>query len=53
MNESQINTLLECYPEQRGRTLKVLSKLIELEWEGVNEYYMHWIDFINKENNYA
>jgi len=33
-----INTILECYPDQEDRALKVLDKLIELKWEGVNEY---------------
>jgi energy-coupling factor transporter ATP-binding protein EcfA2 len=33
-----INTMLECYPEEENRALKALDKLIELNWEGVNEY---------------
>jgi len=33
-----INTILECYPEEENRALEVLDKLIELNWNGVNEY---------------
>ncbi|MEW6418786.1 MAG: hypothetical protein AB1480_11815 [Nitrospirota bacterium] len=33
-----INTIFECYPEQENRALEALDKLIELRWEGVDEY---------------
>ena len=33
-----INTILECYLELEDRALKVLDKLIELRWSGVDEY---------------
>lgn len=33
-----INTILECYPEEEDRALEALDKLIELNWQGVNEY---------------
>lgn len=33
-----INTILECYPEEEDRALRALDKLIELRWEGVDEY---------------
>lgn len=33
-----INTILECYLELEDRALKVLDRLIELRWSGVDEY---------------
>ena len=33
-----INTSLDCYLEVEDRALKVLDKLIELRWSGVDEY---------------
>lgn len=33
-----INTILGCYPEEENRALKALDRLIELNWEGVDEY---------------
>jgi len=33
-----INTILECYPEEENRALGTLDRLIELKWEGVDEY---------------
>ncbi|MFC1965739.1 AAA family ATPase [Chloroflexota bacterium] len=33
-----LNTILECYLELEERALKVLDKLIELRWSGVDEY---------------
>jgi len=33
-----LNTILECYLEYEDRALKVLDKLIELNWSGVDEY---------------
>jgi hypothetical protein len=33
-----INTVFECFPEKEDRTMKVLDKLIELNWSGVPDY---------------
>jgi len=33
-----LNTILECYLELEDRALRVLDKLIELRWAGVDEY---------------
>jgi hypothetical protein len=33
-----LNTILECYLELEDRALRVLDKLIELRWVGVDEY---------------
>ena len=33
-----INTVFECFPEQEERAMKVLDKLIEFKWSGVDEY---------------
>jgi len=33
-----INTILECYPQEENRALEALDRLIELKWEGVDEY---------------
>ena len=33
-----INTILECHLELEDRALKVLDRLIELRWSGVDEY---------------
>lgn len=33
-----INTILECYPEEEERALKALDRLIELRWQGVDDY---------------
>ncbi len=38
-----VNTILECYPKQEERALKALDKLIELKWEGVDDY-LHAFD---------
>jgi len=33
-----VNTILECYLDLEDRALKVLDRLIELRWSGVDEY---------------
>ena len=33
-----LNTIFECYFDLEDRALKVLDKLIELRWAGVDEY---------------
>lgn len=38
-----INTILECYPEEENRALEALDKLIELKWNGIDEY-LHALD---------
>jgi hypothetical protein len=33
-----INTVFECFPDEEDRAMKVLDKLIELNWSGVGDY---------------
>jgi hypothetical protein len=33
-----INTIFECFPEKEDRAMKVLDRLIELNWSGVDDY---------------
>jgi hypothetical protein len=33
-----INTVFECFPDEEDRAMKVLDKLIELNWSGVDDY---------------
>jgi hypothetical protein len=40
-----INTVFECFPEKEDRAMKVLDKLIELNWSGVPDY-LHSLDRI-------
>lgn len=40
-----INTVFECFPDEEDRAMKVLDKLIELNWSGVPDY-LHSLDRI-------
>ncbi|MGD2084585.1 MAG: AAA family ATPase [Candidatus Aminicenantes bacterium] len=40
-----INTVFECFPDKEDRAMKVLDKLIELNWSGVPDY-LHSLDRI-------
>jgi hypothetical protein len=40
-----INTVFECFPDEEDRAMKVLDRLIELNWSGV-DHYLHSLDRI-------
>jgi hypothetical protein len=40
-----INTVFECFPDKEDRAIKVLDRLIELNWSGV-DHYLHSVDRI-------